>query len=63
MSILITGAGTIGCYVARETAPRDRRVGLYDAASGADCIRFVAGQAPPTNGSSRELPALVDVNG
>ncbi|MDO8689131.1 MAG: NAD(P)-dependent oxidoreductase [Dehalococcoidia bacterium] len=61
MTILITGAGMIGCYFAREMARRGRRVVLYDAAPNADYVRFVAGETPVVKGDIRDLPALVDV--
>ncbi len=61
MSILITGAGMIGCYFAREMARRGRQVVLYEGAPNAEYIRFVAGDAPVVKGDIRDLPALVDV--
>lgn len=61
MNILITGAGLVGCYVAREMVRRGHRAVLYDLAPQGDYVRSVAGEVPVVKGDVRDLPALMDV--
>lgn len=61
MNILITGAGLIGCYFAKEMLRRGHQVLIYDLAPIEGYVRSIAGEAPLTRGDVRDLPALLDV--
>ena len=60
MNVLITGAGLVGCYLARELLQRGHQPVLYEVAPFRDYIRWVAGDVPVVEGDVRELPALVE---
>ena len=60
MNILITGAGLVGCHVARTLSERGHRAALYDVSPREDYIRRVAGDLPVVRGDVRDLPALVE---
>ena len=60
MNILITGAGLVGCHVARTLTERGHRVVLYDVSPREDYIRRVAGDLPVIQGDVRDLPTLVE---
>ena len=60
MNILITGAGLVGCHVARTLLERGHRAVLYDVSPREDYIRRVAGVLPVVRGDVRDLPALVE---
>ena len=61
MNVMVTGAGLVGCHVARELAQGGHRVVLYDVAPNEAYIRRVAGDLPAVRGDIRDLPALMDV--
>ena len=60
MNILITGAGLVGCHVARTLTERGHRAALYDVSPREDYIRRVAGDLPVIKGDVQDLPALVE---
>ncbi len=60
MNILITGAGLVGCHVARTLRERGHRAALYDVSPREDYVRRVAGDLPVFRGDVRDLPALVE---
>lgn len=60
MNILITGAGLVGCYLARDLLERGHKVVLYELAPYRDYIRWVAGDVPIVAGDVREMPDLVE---
>ena len=60
MNILITGAGLVGCHVARTLSERGHRPALYDVSPRENYVRRVAGDLPVFRGDVRDLPALVE---
>ncbi|MBI2917512.1 MAG: NAD(P)-dependent oxidoreductase [Chloroflexi bacterium] len=60
MNILITGAGLVGCHLAREMAGRGHKVIIYDVAPNPAYVRSVAGDVPAIAGDIRDLPALME---
>lgn len=61
MTTLITGAGLVGCHVARLLVDKGEAVVLYDAAPNDAYITAVvgAGRATVVRGDVRDLPGLV----
>ncbi|PZC47037.1 MAG: UDP-glucose 4-epimerase [Chloroflexi bacterium] len=60
MNILITGAGLVGCYLARDLIERGHNVVLYELAPYRDYIKWVAGDVQVVAGDVREMPDLVE---
>jgi nucleoside-diphosphate-sugar epimerase len=61
MRVLITGAGMIGCYTARELISVGDGVTFFDLAPQTDYVHHVVERAlPVVRGDIRELPALVE---
>lgn len=60
MNVLVTGAGLVGCYFAREMAQQGNRAVLYDIAPNESYIRNVAGDTAVVQGDIRDLPALIE---
>jgi nucleoside-diphosphate-sugar epimerase len=61
MRVLITGAGMIGCYTARELIAVGDGVTFFDLAPHLDYVHHVAQRVLPiVRGDVRELPALVE---
>lgn len=61
MRILITGAGMVGCYTARELLKRGDQVTLFDIAPRDEYIRAIArGDAAVSRGDLSELPQVIE---
>jgi UDP-glucose 4-epimerase len=61
MRVLITGAGLIGCYTARELISFGDAVTFFDLAPQPEYVHHVVQKAVPiVRGDIRELPALVE---
>jgi UDP-glucose 4-epimerase len=61
MRVLITGAGLIGCYTAKELAERGDDVTFFDLQPDVDYLEKVLGkELPIIRGDIRELPALIE---
>lgn len=61
MRVLITGAGLIGAYTAKELIERDDEVSFFDLQPNLPYMQTVLGKdLPMIRGDIRELPALVD---
>lgn len=61
MNLLVTGAGLVGCHVARFMAERGHKVVLYDFAPNRPYVASVAPQATLVQGDVGDLPGLLDV--
>ena len=61
MRVLITGAGLIGCYTAKELLGRGDQVTFFDLQPNVTYIRQILGkELPLIRGDIRELPALIE---
>ena len=60
MNVLVTGAGLVGCNVARSLKERGHEPVLYDIAPRESYIQTVAGVVALERGDIRDLSALVD---
>jgi UDP-glucose 4-epimerase len=60
MNVLITGAGLVGCHVARLLARQDHSVVLYDIAPNREYIVAMAPTAEVVQGDVVDLPTLVE---
>ena len=60
MNIFITGAGLVGCHLARLLAERGHKAVLYDVAPHRDYIASITSAAELVEGDVRDLPTLID---
>jgi len=62
MTVLITGAGLIGCHLANRLLGADNRVVLYDLSPNREYIRKIVGKdrAEIVAADMRDLPALIN---
>jgi len=60
MNILVTGAGLVGCNVARQLADRGHRAVLLDRSPNRDYIGTVAPAAPVVAADVQDLAALIE---
>jgi UDP-glucose 4-epimerase len=60
MNVLITGAGLVGCRVARRLTGQGHRVVLYDIAPAPTYVQSVAGDVDLVRGDIRDLSTLVE---
>ena len=61
MRVLITGAGLIGCYTAKELVDRGDEVTFFDLQPNLPYLQKVLGkELPLIRGDIRELPALIE---
>jgi UDP-glucose 4-epimerase len=61
LNILITGAGLLGCYTAREVTARGGKVVLYDNTPDYNYVNYVAGNVPIVAGDIRDMPTLIGI--
>jgi UDP-glucose 4-epimerase len=61
MTVLVTGAGLIGCHFARRTADAGNKVVLYDISPNREYIQRIVGKdtAEVVAADLRDLPALI----
>ena len=61
MNVLITGAGLIGCHLAKRLADGGNKVALYDLAPNRDYIQNIVGKdrAAVVAADMRDLPAFL----
>ncbi|MSQ71248.1 MAG: NAD(P)-dependent oxidoreductase [Betaproteobacteria bacterium] len=60
MNVLVTGAGLVGCNVARLLAERGHRATLFDRSPNRAYIASVAGDCPLAVGDVQDLSALIE---
>ncbi len=60
MNVLVTGAGLVGCNVARLLAGRGHRAILFDRSPNRAYIASVAGDCPLAVGDVQDLSALIE---
>ena len=60
MNVLVTGAGLVGCNVARQLAKRGHRAVLFDRSPNRAYIESVAADCPVVAGDVQDLSALIE---